>query len=197
MFKMSITESKVFRKHYSELQRGLQSPSLIAGKLYSKNIIDQNVRDAVQMTNSTVLATTCNTVLLNAVGQAIFSDPQCFHQFMDILYDDPTTQPLHMKLLNTYCGELRQSHSNSSSSLPQLRSSTPPHTITPLPQRLRIKGPDDHFITVKVVPEADKNPEDADQWYTLPLSILGTMARPGDITMQGEYSFIIAAEKVH
>ena len=70
--------------------------------------------------------------------------------------------------MSTY-DELRQSHSNSSSSLLQPPSSTLPHTITPLPRQLRIKGPDEHFITVKVVPGADKTPEDADQWYTLPL----------------------------
>ena len=175
VFKMSTIESKVFIKHYSELQNGLQSPSLIAGELYSMNIIDQNVRDAVQMTTSPVHER--NAILLNAIERAISSDPQCFHQFMDILDDDPTTRPLHMKLKYTYYDKLQQSHSNRSSSLPQLPSSTPPHTITPLPQRLRIEGPDDHFITVKVVP--------------------GTMARPGDITMQGEYSFIIAAEEVH
>ena len=167
---MSTTESKVFKKHYSELQNGLQSPSLITGELYSKNIIDRNVRNAAQMTTSTVLEK--NTALLDAVEQATANDPQCFHQFMEILDDDPTTQPLRMKLMSTY-DELRQSHSNSSSSLPQSPSSTPPHTITPLPQRLRIEGPDEHFTTVKVVPDAlDKNPEDADQWYTLPLSIL-------------------------
>ena len=77
--------------------------------------------------------------------------------------------------MNTY-DELQQSHSNSSCSLPQSLSSTPPHTITPLPQRLRIKGPDDHFTTVKAVPGTldapGAPPEDADQWYTLPLSIL-------------------------
>ena len=167
---MCTTESTVFRKHYSELQNGLQSPSLIAGKLYSKNIIDQDVRDAGQMTTSTVLAAI--TVLLNAVERAISKNPQCFHQFMDILDDDPTTQPLRMKLMNTY-DELRQSHSNRSSSLPQSPSSTPPHTITPLPQRLTIKGPDNCFPTVKVMPCAlDKSPEDADQWYSLQLLIL-------------------------
>ena len=194
VFRMSTIESRVFRKHYSQLQTGLQSPSLIAGKLYSKMIIDWNVRNAVQMTNSTVLEK--STALLDAVEQAISCDPQCFHLFMEILDDDPTTYPLHTLLMSTY-DKLRQSHSNSSSSLPLLPSSTPPHTIIPLPQRLRIKGPDDHFTTVKVVPGADKTPEDADQLSTLPLSILGTMGQPGDIKMQGEYSFIITAEKVH
>ena len=169
MFKMSTTESSVFRKHYSDLQHGLQSLSSIAGKLYSKNIIDQNVRDVVQMTTSTVLAT--NTTLLNAVEQAISSNPQCFHQFMEILDDDPTAKPLHTKLMNTY-DELRQSHSSRSSSMPQSPSSTSPHTIMHLPQRLRIKGPDNCFPTVKIVPGADKTPEDGDQWYTHQLSIL-------------------------
>ena len=125
------------------------------------------------MTNSTILEG--NTVLLNAVERAIVSDPQCFHQFMEILDEDPTIQPLCMKLMSKY-DELQQSHSNSSSSLLQLPSSTPPHTITPLPQRLRIKGLDDHFITVKAVPGTldapGAPPEDGDQWYTLPLSIL-------------------------
>ena len=167
---MSTTGSTVFRKHYSDLQHGLQSSSLIAGKLYSKKIIDQNVRNAGQMTNSTVLEG--NTVLLNAVERAISSDPHGFHQFMDILDEDPTTQPLRMKLMSTY-DELRQSHLSRSSSLPQSPFPTLPHTITPLPQRLRVKGPDDHFTMVKVVLGAlYKNPEDADQWYTLPLSIL-------------------------
>ena len=170
---MSTIESIVFREHYSDLQSGLQSPSWIAGKLYSKKIIDRNVRNAGQMTKSTVLEK--NIALLDAVEQAISCDPQCFHQFMDILDDDPTTQPLHMKLMSKY-DELQQSHSNRSSGFPQSLSSTTPYTITPLPQRLRIKGPDDHFITVKAVPGTldapGAPPEGSDQWYTLPLSIL-------------------------
>ena len=97
---MSTIESIVFREHYSDLQNGLQSPPLIAGKLYSKKIIDRNVRNAAQMTNSTVLEK--NNALLDAVEQAIASSSQCFHQFMDILDDDPTTQPLRTKLMNTY-----------------------------------------------------------------------------------------------
>ena len=62
--------------------------------------------------------------------------------------------------------------------MPQSPPSTLPYTITTLPQRLRIKGPDDDFITVKAVPGAldtpGAPPEDGDQWYTLPLSILGS-----------------------
>ena len=100
---MSATESIVFREHYSELQTRLQSPSLIAGKLYSRKIIDRNVRNAGQMITSTVLEKT--TALLNAVEQAIASNPQCFQQFMEILDDDPTTKPLYALLMNTY-GEL-------------------------------------------------------------------------------------------
>ena len=100
---MSTIESVVFREHFSELQTGLQSPPLIAGKLYSRKIIDRNVRNACQITTSTVLEK--NTALLDAVEQAISCDPQCFHQFMEILDDDLTTNPLHTKIMNTY-GEL-------------------------------------------------------------------------------------------
>ena len=78
---------------------------------------------------------------------------------------------MHVILLH-FTAEITQIYLNSSSSMPQLPPPMPPHTITPLPRRLTIRGPDDHFITVKVVPGADKTPEDADQWYTLPLSIL-------------------------
>ena len=60
--------------------------------------------------------------------------------------------------------------------MPQPPSSTPPHNIAYFPQQLRIEGPDNCFPTVKVVPGADKSPEDADQWYTLPLSILDSFS---------------------
>ena len=94
-------ESLVFKEHYSTLQCGIQSPSELAGKLFSKSIITQNVREAAQLTTSTVHEK--NTALLDGVERAISSDPQYFHQFMTILDDDPTTKPLHTLLMNTYC----------------------------------------------------------------------------------------------
>lgn len=98
---MSTLESLVFRKHYSALQCGIQSPSVLAGKLFSKSIIAPNVREAAQLTTTTVHQN--NTTLLDGVERAISSDPQCFHQFINILDDDPTTKPLRTKLMNTYC----------------------------------------------------------------------------------------------
>lgn len=100
VFRMS-PESLVFKKHYSDLQCGIQSPSELAGKLFSKSIITQNVREAAQLTTSTVHEK--NTALLDGVERAISSDPQCFHQFVDILGGDPTTKPLYTLLMNTYC----------------------------------------------------------------------------------------------
>ena len=101
VFRMSTPELLVFKKHFSELQGGIQSPSELAGKLYSKSIIAQNVREAAQLPTSTVHDKI--TALLDGVERAISSDPQCFHQLMDILDDDPTTKTLHTKLMNTYC----------------------------------------------------------------------------------------------
>ena len=94
----------IFKRHYSDLQRGIQSPSELAGELYSGNIITPDVRNRGQMTTSTTLER--NAILLNAVEQAISSDPQCFQQFMDILDDEPTTKPLCTLLKDTY-GEHR------------------------------------------------------------------------------------------
>lgn len=90
---MSNHELLVFTKHFSEQQDGIQSPSELAGKLYSKGIIAQNVREAAQLTTSTVYDK--NTALLDGVEQAISSDPQNFLQVMGILNDDPTTKPLY------------------------------------------------------------------------------------------------------
>ena len=86
-------EELVFKRHYSDLQSGIQSPSVLASKLYSDNIITQDVRNRGQMTTSTTDER--NVVLLNAVEKAISSDPQCFRQFMDRLNEDPTTKRLH------------------------------------------------------------------------------------------------------
>ena len=94
-------ESMVFRKHYSDLQASVQTPSELASILYSKGIISRHVRNKAQLLSLTVDEK--NHALFNAVEQAIFSDPQCFHQLMDIFADEPATKPLHIKMMNTYC----------------------------------------------------------------------------------------------
>ena len=88
------------QRHYNNLQGGIQSPSELASKLYSRSIITQDVRDrAGQMTTFTT--DDRNAILLNAVERAIYSDPRYFWQFMDILNDDPTTKRLHTLLMDT------------------------------------------------------------------------------------------------
>ena len=95
------TESMVFRKHYSDLQDSVQTPSMLASTLYSKGIIGRHIRNKTQLVSLTVDEK--NQVLLNAVEQAVLSDPQCFHQLMDILVDEPSTKPLHTRIMETYC----------------------------------------------------------------------------------------------
>ena len=50
-FRQKSTELVVFRKHYHGLQYGIQAPTVLAGRLYAESIIDDIVRDTVQMSN--------------------------------------------------------------------------------------------------------------------------------------------------
>ena len=63
----------MFRRHYNDLQDDIQSQLVLAGFLYSSNIIDADVKDIVQLPGNTVHRQ--NQVLLNAVEQVISSDP--------------------------------------------------------------------------------------------------------------------------
>ena len=75
---------------------------MIAGILYSKGIIHEDVRDRAQLPSNTCLKS--NQILLNAVEQAIKTHPQWqFHQFLDILADEPTIEPLYKRLQESYC----------------------------------------------------------------------------------------------
>ena len=95
------TELVVLRKHYHELQYGIQAPTVLAGRLYAEGIIDDIVRDTVQMSSTIKLEK--NQALLNAVEQAISSDSQCFYQLIGILGDEPSTKPLHSMIMASYC----------------------------------------------------------------------------------------------
>ena len=91
----------MFKEYYSDLLANVQIPSELASILYSKSIISRHVRNKAQLMSLTVDEK--NLVLFNAVEQAISSDPQCFHQLMDIFADELATKPLHIKMMNTYC----------------------------------------------------------------------------------------------
>ena len=94
-------ELVVFRKHYHELQYGIQTPTVLASRLYAEGIIDGIIRDTVQISSTIKLEK--NQVLLNAVEQAISMDSQCFHQFLGILEEEPSTKPLHSVIMTSYC----------------------------------------------------------------------------------------------
>ena len=95
------TESMMFKEYYSDLLANVQIPSELASILYSKSIISRHVRNKAQLMSLTVDEK--NLVLFNAVEQAISSDPQCFHQLMDIFANEPATKPLQTRMMNTYC----------------------------------------------------------------------------------------------
>jgi len=73
---------------------------MLAGFLYTNGIIDEDVRDRAQLTDNTVLKR--NQILLNAVEQAIKTEPQNFHKFLDILADERATELLYSRLLECY-----------------------------------------------------------------------------------------------
>ena len=115
---MLTLEDQAFKYHFSHLQRGIQSPKPLASELYSKGIITEDVRDQIILPN-------CNTVqdrngiLLIAVGQAISNNPQCFHQFVQILDDEPTTKSLSKMLLYTYCELYHNRHTEKTEMSPK------------------------------------------------------------------------------
>ena len=90
----------MFKKHYATLQVGLQSPDVLAGNLYARGIIDEDVRDGVQSPFITPIKK--SQILINAIEKAIKTEPQHFHEFLNILAIEPTTEPLHKRLLDTY-----------------------------------------------------------------------------------------------
>ena len=93
-------EVSVFRKHYDYMQEGFQSPGVLAGKLYARGVIDEEVRDRAQSPFTTPIKK--SQILLNAVEQAIKSDTQHFNHFLDILAGDPITKPLYKRLWESY-----------------------------------------------------------------------------------------------
>ena len=94
-------EFQAFKKHFHDLQVGIQSPEVLACKLYSSDIIDNAVREKTNLASLTVLEK--NVFMLTAVEQAISSDPQVFHQFIKDLDDEPTNAIFHKMLLDAYC----------------------------------------------------------------------------------------------
>ena len=95
-----LAELLVFQEHYSDLQHCIQSPSTLAGILYAKGLVSRDVRNQVQQLNLTTDQK--NSCLLNTVERIIYCDPQKFHQFMDILYDEPTNRRLHAMIMENY-----------------------------------------------------------------------------------------------
>ena len=83
----------------------------------------------------------------------------------------------HVYLLMYTTAKLSSGISNSSSHITTHSSccSTITHTISQLPQRLTVRGPNNCFATVQAVSDGHnrRKPQDGgDQWYTLPVSIL-------------------------
>lgn len=90
----------MFREHYSDLQYVIQSPDVLAGVLYTRGIVHEDVRDRAQ--SPFINCVKKSQILLNAVEQAIKAQPENFFLFLDILKEEPTTEPFYKRLRDTY-----------------------------------------------------------------------------------------------
>lgn len=76
----------IFRDHYSKLCCAIQDPLLLAIQLFSREIINSEVKE--RMTIPTLSRLEKNNALLSAVEGQIRADPITFYQFLLALKED-------------------------------------------------------------------------------------------------------------
>ena len=83
--KLKCSASKVFRAYMEKLMEAIQLADIpiVTVKLYSKEIISENTRDKILLSNLTKLEK--NGILLTAVEDAIKAQPQVLLTLLDIL----------------------------------------------------------------------------------------------------------------
>ena len=97
----SEVECRVFKKYFADLSECIQSPTTLAGRLYSADLLSRDTRRTICSLERPGQQT---TELLDAVEGQISMDPQNFYKFVDELEKDRPMQHLCDKLRST-CGE--------------------------------------------------------------------------------------------
>ena len=94
-------EYQSFQKHFADLSDSIQSPTSLATRLYSANLLSRDTRRSIY---SLQMLTQQMETLLDSVEGQIKMDPQNFYKFVDELEKDSPMQHLCDKLRST-CGE--------------------------------------------------------------------------------------------
>ena len=92
---------RTFKKHFADLSDSIQSPTSLATRLYSADLLSRDTRRTIC---SLQLPTQQVETLLDSVEGQIKMDPQNFYKFVDELERDSPMQHLCDKLRST-CGE--------------------------------------------------------------------------------------------
>ena len=96
-------ESKAFREISGDLIEFIEDPHILAWKLYSKNLIEKDVRE--KATLKTVPRFEQCMAIVEALERKIGLEPKRLCDFLEVLRNDESTLPLYQQL-NAVYGEL-------------------------------------------------------------------------------------------
>ena len=91
---------KAFRKHLADLQTVIRNPEVLAGELYSEDIITEDEHEAACYQYHDRSTRTSN--LLLAVGSQIAVNPGAFDVFLSVLAKRPSMSGLCRRMKDTY-----------------------------------------------------------------------------------------------
>ena len=91
---------KAFRKHFADLLTVIQDPEILAGELYSEDIITAYERKAACYHMHGGSMRTSN--LLSAVESQIAVNPRAFDVFLAVLAKKPSMSDLCRRMKDTY-----------------------------------------------------------------------------------------------
>ena len=96
-------ESKAFREISGDLIEFIEDPHILAWKLYSKNLIEKDVRE--KATLNTVPRFEQCMAIVEALERQIGLEPKRLCDFLEVLRSDDSNLPLYERL-NAVYGEL-------------------------------------------------------------------------------------------
>ena len=101
MSKRESTEYRAFQKCFSALVDGITDPGWLAIQLYSRELVEPDLRTEAQKQHIVPQVKIVN--LLSAVEDQIVASPATkFREFLDVLQNEPSLQHLATMLENTY-----------------------------------------------------------------------------------------------
>ena len=96
-------ESKAFREISGDLIEFIEDPHILAWKLYSKKLIEKDVREKATLT--TIPRFEKCMAIVEALERQIGLEPKRLCDVLEVLGNDESTLPLYQQLYDSY-GEL-------------------------------------------------------------------------------------------